>query len=187
MDEENAYLCGYLKIKNLTDEYPEMVTFFDGEIISDKHPFLTRKWDADEDVDKKHWVGRYKRVGKEIIFENNTNFLQGKFLAFCQYSKNFNSDSFNYEELKKTDYVFMRWKEHFLVPDHTIKVINADTNMPIFMIYSIQDINGASFAGFYYICFQKSTSSIEGYYFHRNSEWFQSLNLTHVPDYSMQI
>ena len=57
MDEENAYLCGYLKIKNLTDEYPEMVTFFDGELISDKHPFLTRKWDADEDVDKKHWVG----------------------------------------------------------------------------------------------------------------------------------
>jgi len=149
VDEDAAYLCGYLKIKNLTDEYPEMVTFFDGEIISDKHPFLTRKWDADEDVDKKHW---------------------GKFLSFCQYSKHFNSDSFNYEELKKTDYVFMRWKEHFLVPDHTIK-----------------DINGASFAGFYYICFQKSTSSIEGYYFHRNSEWFQSLNLTHVPDYSMQI
>jgi hypothetical protein len=56
VDEENAYLCGYLKIKNLTDEYPEMVTFFDGEIISEKHPFLTRKWDADEDVDRKHWV-----------------------------------------------------------------------------------------------------------------------------------
>lgn len=149
VDEENAYLCGYLKIKNLTDEYPEMVTSFDGEIISDKHPFLTRKWDADEDVDKKHW---------------------SKFLAFYQYAKNFNSDCFNYEELKKTDYVFMRWKEHFLVPDHTIK-----------------DINGASFAGFYYICFQKSTSSIEGYYFHRNSEWFQSLNLTHVPDHSVQI
>ena len=26
-------MCGYLKIKNLTDEYPEMVTFFDREII----------------------------------------------------------------------------------------------------------------------------------------------------------
>ena len=63
MDEEAAYLCGYLKIKNLTDEYPEMVTFFDGEIITDKHPFLTRKWDADEDVDKKHWVRkRYSRT-----------------------------------------------------------------------------------------------------------------------------
>ena len=45
-------------------------------------------------------------------------------------------------------------QEHFLVPDHTIK-----------------DISGASFAGFYYICFQKSTASIEGYYYHRSSEW----------------
>lgn len=47
------------------------------------------------------------------------------------------------------------FQEHFLVPDHTIK-----------------DINGASFAGFYYICFQKSTATIEGYYYHRSSEWY---------------
>ena len=146
-----------------------MVTFFDGEIITDKHPFLTRKWDADEDVDKKHWVKEKDFSNVWIAFRNWLCF-QSKFLAFYQYAKNFNSDCFNYEELKKTDYVFMRWKEHFLVPDHTIK-----------------DINGASFAGFYYICFQKSTSSIEGYYYHRNSEWFQSLNLTHVPDHSVQI
>lgn len=33
-----------------------LTTFFDGEIISKKYPFLTRKWDADEDVDRKHWV-----------------------------------------------------------------------------------------------------------------------------------
>lgn len=127
----------------------QLTTFFDGEIISKKHPFLTRKWDADEDVDRKHW---------------------SKFVAFYPYSKNFNNDSFDYEALAQTDYVYMRWKEHFLVPDHTIK-----------------DITGASFAGFYYICFQKSTSQVEGYYFHRNSEWFQSLNLKHVPDHSHQI
>lgn len=53
-----------------------------------------------------------------------------------------------------SDFVYMRWKEHFLVPDHTIR-----------------DLNGASFAGFYYICFQKSAATIEGYYYHRNSEW----------------
>ena len=52
----NAYLCGYLKIAGLTEEYPTLTTFFDGEIISKQHPFLTRKWDADEDVDRKHWV-----------------------------------------------------------------------------------------------------------------------------------
>ncbi|XP_076366360.1 glucose-induced degradation protein 4 homolog isoform X1 [Tachypleus tridentatus] len=149
VDEENSYLCGYLKIKGLTEEYPTLTTFFDGEIISRKYPFLTRKWDADEEVDKKHW---------------------SKFLSFFQYSKTFNCDSFDYDELKNTDFVFMRWKEHFLVPDHTIK-----------------DINGASFAGFYYICFQKSTSSIEGYYYHKNSEWYQSLNLTHVSEHSIQI
>nr|XP_020769663.1 glucose-induced degradation protein 4 homolog isoform X2 [Odocoileus virginianus texanus] len=131
------------------EEYPTLTTFFEGEIISRKHPFLTRKWDADEDVDRKHW---------------------GKFLAFYQYAKSFNSDDFDYEELKSGDYVFMRWKEQFLVPDHTIK-----------------DISGASFAGFYYICFQKSAASIEGYYYHRSSEWYQSLNLTHVPEHSAPI
>uniref|UniRef100_H3B549 GID complex subunit 4 homolog n=1 Tax=Latimeria chalumnae TaxID=7897 RepID=H3B549_LATCH len=151
VDMENSYLCGYLKIKGLTEEYPTLTTFFEGEIISKKHPFLTRKWDADEDVDRKHW---------------------GKFQAFYQYAKTFNSDDFDYEELKISDFVFMRWKkqEQFLVPDHTIK-----------------DISGASFAGFYYICFQKSAASIEGYYYHRSSEWYQSLNLTHVPEHSAPI
>jgi hypothetical protein len=46
-------------------------------------------------------------------------------------------------------------KELFLVPD-----------------YRIKDITGASFAGFYYICFQKSTGSIEGYYYHKSSEMY---------------
>ena len=61
---EECYLCGYLKIKGLTEEYPTLTTFFDGEIISEKHPFLTRKWEADEDVDKKHWVGGDLSFGK---------------------------------------------------------------------------------------------------------------------------
>lgn len=58
MDRENSYLCGYLKISGLTEEFPNMTTFFEGEIISKKYPFLTRKWEADEEVDKKHWVSQ---------------------------------------------------------------------------------------------------------------------------------
>lgn len=50
--------------------------------------------------------------------------------------------------------VISLFQEHFLVPDHTIK-----------------DISGASFAGFYYICFQKSAATMEGYYYHKTSEW----------------
>lgn len=160
VDEENSYLCGYLKIKGLTEEFPTLTTFFDGEIISKKYPFLTRKWDADEDVDKKHWVCTYLLMTIVILGLSSTYThlvlfsLQSKFESFCQYAKTFNSDTFDYEALKGTDFVFMRWKEHFLVPDHTIK-----------------DINGASFAGFYYICFQKSAATIEGFYYHRSSEW----------------
>ncbi|XP_071948949.1 glucose-induced degradation protein 4 homolog [Antedon mediterranea] len=149
VDEQNCYLCGYLRIKGLTEEYPTLTTFFDGEIISDKHPFLTRKWDADEDVDKKHW---------------------GQFPSFFKFATIFNSDSFKYDQLENDDFIYMRWKEHFLVPDHRIR-----------------DINGASFAGFYYICYQKSKGAIDGYYYHKSSEWFQSLNLEHVPDHSMPI
>ncbi|XP_047737307.1 glucose-induced degradation protein 4 homolog isoform X1 [Hyalella azteca] len=154
VDEAKSYLCGYLTITGLTDEYHTLTTFFEGEIVSADYPFLTRKWDADEEVDKKHW---------------------GKFPSFYQYTKNFNGDSFDYEALKDSEFIYMRWKEQFLVPDHTVK-----------------NISGASFEGFYYICFQRSKASIEGYYYHRNSECplpcrYQSLNLTHVPDQSVQI
>lgn len=52
VDEANSYLCGYLKIKGLTFEFPTLTTFFDGEIISKRYPFLTRKWDSDEGKSK---------------------------------------------------------------------------------------------------------------------------------------
>jgi hypothetical protein len=58
----------------------------------------------------------------------------------------------------------MRWKEHFLVPDHRV-----------------QSIHGASFAGFYYICYNLPKGMINGYYYHRNSEWYQNLLLSHKP------
>lgn len=47
----------------------------------------------------------------------------------------------------------MRWKEHFLVPDHRVRTIN-----------------GASFEGFYYICFNMREGSVSGIYFHSKSE-----------------
>ena len=70
-------------------DYPTLTTFFEGEIISRRHPFLTRKWDASEEVDRKHW---------------------GKFAPFRPFMKTFNSDDFSYDQLQDTDFVFMRWK-----------------------------------------------------------------------------
>ncbi len=149
IDWSQSFLCGYLQIKGLTDDWPDLTTFFEAEIIGDKYSFLTRKCiivntgDANMKIDLQHW---------------------NKFAAFAKY-KDFNADHFvmNADD----DHVFMRWKEHFLVPDHRIKTIT-----------------GASFAGFYYICFQKSTKTICGYYYHKNSEWFQNLELNYVPQCS---
>ncbi|KAJ3084945.1 GID complex subunit 4, VID24 [Quaeritorhiza haematococci] len=141
----DSFLCGYLHIKGLTEDWPDLCTFFEAEVIGPKHSFLTRKWDADEKIDRDHW---------------------SKFPSFKAYDKVFNTDGFVYD-FENNDFVFMRWKEHFLVPDHRIRTIA-----------------GASFAGFYYIAFQKSTGTITGFYYHENSERFQHLSLKHIPDVS---
>jgi len=141
VDVERSVLSGYLTIHDLTKDYPVLTTFFDAEIVGDTYSFLTRKWDADEKIDREHW---------------------GKFPAFKEYASRFNTDGFR-EDWNKADHIFMRWKEHFLVPDHQVK-----------------SIDGASYEGFYYICYQKSTGKMCGYYYHRSSEKYQSLELEHV-------
>ncbi|CAI2171478.1 1140_t:CDS:2 [Funneliformis geosporum] len=126
-----SFLCGYLHIKGLTEDYPELTTFFEAEIIGRKYSFLTKKWDADDKIDVQHWI---------------------RFQAFRPLQKHMKKDGFVYDFHNK-DFIFMRWKEHFLVPDHRVRTIN-----------------GASFAGFYYICYQLSTGMITGFYFHKSSE-----------------
>lgn len=64
-----------------------------------------------------------------------------------------------------SDHIYMRWKEKFLYPNN-----------------DVSNIKGASFAGFYYVCFNVKTGSITGLYFHKFTDRFQQLNLTHVPD-----
>ncbi|KAI9349073.1 vacuolar import/degradation protein Vid24, partial [Obelidium mucronatum] len=143
VDLSLSYLCGYLNIRGLTEDWPELCTFFEAEVIGPRHSFLTKKWDADEKTDRQHWT---------------------KFPNFSTAEPHLKNDSLEYDFMEN-DMVFMRWKEHFLVPDHKIK-----------------SITGASFAGFYYIAFQKSTETILGFYYHQNSEMFQHLTLKHVGD-----
>ncbi|KAK3813510.1 MAG: vacuolar import/degradation protein Vid24, partial [Linnemannia elongata] len=128
---KDSSLCGYLHIRGLTDEYPELTTFFDAEIIGNAYSFVTKKWDAKSKTDKEHWT------------------LFKPFEPMCDI---FTNDDFKYDFQNK-DVIFMRWKEHFLVPDHRV-----------------EGITGASFAGFYYICYNMSKGEIEGYYYHQSSE-----------------
>ncbi|EIN07243.1 hypothetical protein PUNSTDRAFT_71057, partial [Punctularia strigosozonata HHB-11173 SS5] len=178
-----SFLCGYLHIRGLTEDWPELTTYFDAEIIGTRHGFLTRRWGADEQEDMNHWdrFPAFRRVKHSLRKPNLTM-----------------SDP-------DCGAVFMRWKERFLVPDHRV-----------------QDISGASFAGFYYVCVDfnppppspmRSTSrrrsssaatkgllqewpesdglgrstgghaaTMSGYYFHQNSAPYQQLSLCHVAE-----
>mmetsp|Transcript_18034 Transcript_18034/g.41736 ORF Transcript_18034/g.41736 Transcript_18034/m.41736 type:complete len:194 (-) Transcript_18034:469-1050(-) len=145
VDLDNSFLCGYLKISGLTEEYPVLTTYFEAEIVGRHHNFVTEKWDADEHTDWEHW---------------------SKFSSFAKYQDDMRLTKHKIEPLT-ADNVYMRWKEHFLVPDH-----------------QIVSIAGASFAGFYYIRYERSTAAILGFYYHQSSEMFQSLRLHHVPQKS---
>jgi hypothetical protein len=52
----SSFLCDYLCIQGLTDDWPELTTYFDVEIIGSHHSFLTRGWGADEEGDMVHWA-----------------------------------------------------------------------------------------------------------------------------------
>jgi hypothetical protein len=103
VDFAQGTLCGYLSIKGLTEDYPTLCTFFEGEIIGENYSFLTRKWDANEKIDREHW---------------------SRFPDFQQYDKVFNNDGFVCPTDSSVDFIYMRWKEIFLVPDHKVKTIN---------------------------------------------------------------
>ena len=73
--------------------------------------------------------------------------------AFKPYAKHAPKGQVQIKDVAQNDNIFMRWKEQFLVPNHRVKTIN-----------------GASFEGFYYICFNQLQGKVEGIYFHSKSE-----------------
>lgn len=113
VDLAASHLCGYLNIRGLTDDWPELTTYFDAEVIGQRYGFVTGKWGATEADDMKHW---------------------SRFTPFRPIRNSLTRPGLHFNHMNKP-FIFMRWKERFLVPDHRVR-----------------DINGASFAGFYYVC-----------------------------------
>ncbi|KAJ4155773.1 hypothetical protein LMH87_001002 [Akanthomyces muscarius] len=146
VDMRESFLCGYLRIQGLTEDHPTLTTYFEGEIIGARYSFFTQHddWGANSKVDLSHW---------------------SKFDAFRPYQKQAKKGSVVIPDVAQKEHIFMRWKEHFLVPDHRVRTIH-----------------GASFEGFYYICFNQVRGEVNGIYFHSKSEKFQQLELKHVPD-----
>ncbi|KAK6542175.1 hypothetical protein TWF694_007939 [Orbilia ellipsospora] len=92
----------------------------------------------------------------------------GRFPAYRPFSKNSKTKDVHNKEFGEQEHIFMRWKEYFLVPNHRVK-----------------ELTGASFDGFYYICFSQVTGNVSGIYFHSNSEKWQQLELKHIPDHGL--
>uniref|UniRef100_A0A060T6G0 ARAD1B11836p n=1 Tax=Blastobotrys adeninivorans TaxID=409370 RepID=A0A060T6G0_BLAAD len=146
VDMERATLCGYLHIEGLTEDHPTLITYFEGEMISDEYSFFTQRadWGASPATDITHW---------------------SRFAPWRAIADKAKHPSYVHRNYDQRAHIFMRWKECFLVPD-----------------YRVRDIHGASYAGFYYICFDQLNGSISGFYFHQKSDKYQQLELTHVAD-----
>lgn len=118
----------------LTEDHPTLTTYFEGEIIGSKYGFTTKQksWGANDRIDMSHWA---------------------KFPAFHPFVRQAKKGNLVIKEYLQQENIFMRWKEHFLVPDHRVRTIH-----------------GASFEGFYYICFNQVEGVVHGIYFHSKSE-----------------
>jgi hypothetical protein len=90
-------------LRRFLEDWPEMTTYFDAEIIGTKYGFLTGKWGASEGDDLTHW---------------------GQFPAFRGVRHELTGPELHLPERERGGTVFMRWKERFLVPDHRVQDVN---------------------------------------------------------------
>ncbi|KPI42120.1 Glucose-induced degradation-like protein [Cyphellophora attinorum] len=151
VDMDQCTLSGYLEICGLTPDHPELTTFFTGEIIggpNQKYSFRTKNpaWGASNKTDLTHWARFPSWRPLSGHAKNDIEFVH----------------PMSGGDWWQEEHIYMRWKEHFLVPDHKLK-----------------SIQGASFEGFYYICMNQIKGEISGVYFHSKSEKYQQLFLKH--------
>ncbi|KAI9885135.1 MAG: tRNA (guanine-N(7)-)-methyltransferase (tRNA(m7G46)-methyltransferase) [Watsoniomyces obsoletus] len=160
VDMDESFLCGYLRIQGipapdrsatgrsegtgadrdpighlgLTKDHPSLTTYFEAEIVGDKYSFYTQhpEWGSNDRIDVNHW---------------------SRFGAWRPYAKAVRKPDFTVRNFAQKEYLFMRWKEQFVVPDHRVRALS-----------------GASYDGFYYVCFNQTNGAVKGVYFHARSE-----------------
>ena len=115
VDFASSFLCGYLRIRGLTEDWPELTTYFDAEIIGSKYGFLTQSWGASEQEDMVHWA-------RFPTFRNIQHELQKPHMTMKD---------------RDRSSIFMRWKERFLVPDHRVQDINGASFAGAFLSFAL--------------------------------------------------
>ncbi|OAL42929.1 hypothetical protein IQ07DRAFT_667004 [Pyrenochaeta sp. DS3sAY3a] len=134
--------------------------------LTEDHPSLTTYFEGEIIGSKYTFITQHPEWGSNEKVDRQH---WARFPAYKPLSKYSSRPEMVSKDWMQKEHLFMRWKEYFLVPDHRVRTIS-----------------GASFEGFYYICFNQVTGGIEGIYFHAKSEKFQKLQLEHVVDYGCQ-
>lgn len=130
--------------------------------LTEDHPMLTTYFEGEMVGPKYSFFTR--RAEWSTNDQNDLNHWS-RFPPWRHISVEARNKEYVHENFDEQKHIFMRWKERFLVPD-----------------WRVRNIEGASYAGFYYICFNQVSGEIQGFYFHNKSDRFQQLALTHMPD-----
>ncbi|OJD19060.1 hypothetical protein AJ78_00932 [Emergomyces pasteurianus Ep9510] len=130
--------------------------------LTEDHPTLTTYFEAEIIGTKYTFLTKHQSWGAT----DKTDMQHwARFPAWRPLARSARKSEFTYKNFTQHPDIFMRWKEYFLVPDHRVRTIS-----------------GASFEGFYYICFNQVQGTVSGIYFHAKSEKYQQLELKHVEN-----
>ncbi|AAS51590.2 ADL330Wp [Eremothecium gossypii ATCC 10895] len=154
------HVTGFLTIRGLTNQHPEITTFFESFAVNDTVGFLSSsmppelaEYKSSDRVDLEHWLNfpSFKELCMAGGGTTVADIMDGHY---------------THRDYLARRFVFMRWKEKFLVPDEEVGAVE-----------------GASYDGYYYIVHDQVTGSVLGFYYHKDAEKFQQLELTPVyPD-----
>jgi hypothetical protein len=157
VDMVESYLCGYLRIQGLCYTIYNLrhrrlclthCALYAG--LTEDHPTLTTFFEGEIIGTKHTFKTRNEAWGAT---EKTDMHHWARFPAWRPLAKQAKRPDFTYRNFAQREHIFMRWKEYFLVPDHRVRTIS-----------------GASFEGFYYICFNQVEGTVTGIYFHAKSE-----------------
>lgn len=149
-------------IKHVDMAESELCGYLRIEGLTPDHPTLTTYFEGEIIGPKYTFQTRHPSWGAT----DKTDMQHwARFPAWRPLAKQAKKPDFHYKNSAQRENIFMRWKESFLVPDHRVR-----------------EILGASFEGFYYICFNQVTGNVSGIYFHARSEKYQQLELKHIDD-----
>lgn len=166
VDMAESYLCGYLRIQG-----PWIIPYVNTTIanlpltpvgLTEDHPTLTTFFEGEIIGTKHTFKTRNEAWGAT---EKTDMHHWARFPAWRPLAKQAKKPDFTYWNFAEREHIFMRWKEYFLVPDHRVRTIS-----------------GASFEGFYYICFNQIEGSVTGIYFHAKSEKYVSVKQLNILD-----